>query len=191
MSSKTEAAQIQQEIRLAKLFATEIKVWSEGGWQAVLEGFVREMRGIHPDALVDLGFNSSQLSVSDGKPQWGILAMSDVAKKINTDSSVLLNRRFCRAALSGFAAFFRFADRQTDNEHEELVNWSNQITTTLYGDNARLADRRRGRSAPRPDSASTASRQRRLKKRLKSDRDKEIRDAMRGKQGQKPQRGGR
>jgi hypothetical protein len=192
IEAETRTAEAQPEIDAAMNFAVEVLRWAEGGWKATLESFSREMRGINPTTLTDhLGFADQQVTLSDkveGKPQWGELSLYDVAYRVMSDEAVLQNRAFRRAALSGFASFFRFAFGQTGSEDEELLDWADEIATTLYGDDAKLTDRSRPVSmpsgAPKPVSAEV-----RQKKAARSAASKEVRKAMQQPQGQKPQRG--
>jgi hypothetical protein len=194
IEAETRAAYALPEIEMAKRFALEILRWAEGGWQVVIEGFEREMRGINPATLTEhLGFTDHQVALSqkvDGKPQWGVLSLYDVAYRVTSDEAVLQNRAFRRAALSGFASFFRFAFGQTGSEDEELLDWADEIASLLYGDDAKLTDRSRRNNtpsgAPKPISAEV-----RAKKAARSAASKEVRKAMQQPKGAKPQAYGR
>jgi hypothetical protein len=188
IEAETRAADALPEIEMAKRFSVEVMRWAEGGWQVVIEGFEREMRGINPATLTDhLGFTTEQVTLSesaDGKPQWGVLSLYDVAYRVTSDEAVLQNRAFRRAALSGFASFFRFAYGQTGSEDTELLDWADEIATTLYGEDAKLTDRSRRNNtsgAPKPISAEV-----RQKKAARSAASKEVRKAMQQPKGQKP-----
>lgn len=183
------------ETDIAMKFAIEVLRWAEGGWQAVIEGFSWEMRGINPVTLTDhLGFTAEQVTLSEeveGKPQWGVLSLYDVAYRVTSDEAVLKNRAFRRAALSGFASFFRFAFGQTGSEDEELLDWADEIATTLYGDDAKLAVRSRLRNstpsgAPKPISAEV-----RAKKAARSEASRAERAKRQQPKGAKPQTYGR
>lgn len=191
IEAETRAADAMPEIEMAKRFALEVLRWAEGGWQAVIEEFSREMRGINPVTLTDhLGFTAEQVTLSEkveGKPQWGELSLYDVAYRVTSDETVLQNRAFRRAALSGFASFFRFAFGQTGSEDEELLDWSDEIATTLYGDDAKLTDRSRRNSAVPSGAPKPVSAEVRAKKARRSEASKEVRKAMQQPKGQKPQ----
>jgi hypothetical protein len=160
IEAETRTAEAQPEIDAAMNFAVEILRWAQGGWETTLQSFTRELRGVNPKTLTEhLGFTDQQVSLSEkvgDKPQWGVLSLYDVAYKVVSDEAVLQNRAFRRAALSGFASFFRFAFGQTGSEDQELLDWADEIATTLYGEDAKLTDRSRGGNAPKPDPKSTA-----------------------------------
>lgn len=162
IEAETRAAQAQPEIDAALFHAVEILEWAEAGWKGILEGFSREMRGINPTTLTaHLGFADQQVTLSekvDGMPQWGVLSLYDVAYKVTSDEAVLQNRAFRRAALSGFASFFRFAFGQTGSEDQELLDRADEIATTLYGDDAKLTDRSRGGNTLKQPESTTAPR---------------------------------
>jgi hypothetical protein len=159
IEAETRTAEAQPEIDAAMNFAVEILRWAQGGWETTLQSFTREMRGVNPKTLEVLGFTEAQVTLTElvvGKPQWGELSLLDIAHRVVEDESVLNNRAFRRAALSGFASFFRFAYGQTGSEDTELLDWADEIATTLYGEDAKLTDRSRGGNAPKPDPKSTA-----------------------------------
>jgi hypothetical protein len=159
IEAETRTAEAQPEIDAAMNFAVEILRWAQGGWETTLQSFTREMRGVNPKTLEVLGFTEAQVTLTElveGKPQWGELSLLDIAHRVVEDESVLNNRAFRRAALSGFASFFRFAYGQTGSEDQELLDWADEIATTLYGEDAKLTDRSRGGNAPKPDPKSTA-----------------------------------
>lgn len=163
IEAETRTAEAQPEIDAALFHAVEILEWAEAGWKGILEGFSREMRGINPTTLTaHLGFTDQQVNLSekvDGKPQWGVLSLYDVAYRVASDEVVLQNRAFRRAALSGFASFFRFAFGQTGSEDQELLDRADEIVTLLYGEDAQLTDRSRGgNTLKQPESTSTAPR---------------------------------
>lgn len=177
------------EIDIAMKFAIEVLRWAEGGWEATLQSFTREMRGVNPKTIEVLGFTEAQVTLTElveGKPQWSVLSLYDVAYRVTSDEAVLQNRAFRRAALSGFASFFRFAFGQTGSEDQELLDWADEIATTLYGDDAKLTDRSRRNNAPsgapKPVSAEV-----RAKKARRSEASKEVRRAMQQPKGAKPQ----
>jgi hypothetical protein len=150
LENEEKAASAQPEIDAASRYAEEILRWGQGGWETVLRGFAREMRGIHPNTLTEhLGFDESQVSLSSGEPQWGIISLYDVAVKVMSDETVLTNRAFRRTALTGFAAFFRYAFGQTGSEDSELLDWSDEISVLLYGADAKLAVRQGGTTTPK------------------------------------------
>jgi len=195
IEAETRAADAMPEIDAALFHAVEILEWAEAGWKGILEGFSREMRGINPTTLTDhLGFADQQVTLTekvDGKPQWGVLSLYDVAYKVVSDEAVLKNRAFRRAALSGFASFFRFAFGQTGSEDEELLDRADEIVTLLFGEDAQLTDRssRRNTSpsgAPKPISAEV-----RQKKAARSAASKAERAKRQQPKGQKPQTYGR
>ena len=194
IEAETRTAEAQPEIDAAMNFAVEILRWAQGGWEATLESFTREMRGVNPKTLGVLGFTEAQVSLTElveGKPQWGELSLLDIAHRVVEDESVLNNRAFRRAALSGFASFFRFAFGQTGSEDEELLDWADEIATTLYGDDAKLTDRSRRNStvpsgAPKPVSAEV-----RQKKAARSAASKAERAKRQQPKGAKPQTYGR
>ena len=194
IEAETRAAEAQPEIDAALFHAVEILEWAEAGWKGILEGFSREMRGINPVTLTDhLGFTAEQVTLSekvDGKPQWGVLSLYDVAYRVASDEAVLQNRAFRRAALSGFASFFRFAFGQTGFEDEELLDRADEIVTLLYGADAQLTDRTRRNNtpsgAPKPVSAEV-----RAKKAARSAASKAERAKRQQPKGAKPQTYGR
>lgn len=151
------------EIEMATMFATEIDRWGEGGWQATLEGFTREVRGINPNTLTQhLGFTEAQLSFADevkeGEPQWATLSLASLVERVLDEPKVLENRAFRRSALGAFAAFFRFAFGQTGSSDQELLDWCNQIRVTLYGEDAVTDDRTATNPATEAKSASSKAR---------------------------------
>ena len=190
IEAQNRAAEALPEIEMAKRFALEIIDWAMNQWDVILKAFTREMRGINPATLTgSLGFTDHQVSLSrkDGdKPQWGVLSLYDVAYRVTSDEAVLQNRAFRRAALSGFASFFRSAFMQTGEEDEELLDWADEIATTLYGDDAKLTDRSRRNNtpsgAPKPVSAEV-----RAKKAARSAASKAEREKRQQPKGQKPQ----
>jgi len=145
IQAEKRAHEAQPEIDCAKKFCLEIILWAEGGWKEVLNSFSREMRGINPQTLKNhLGFKDAQLTLNEkveGKPQWGVLSLFDIAKRVVEDESVLTNRAFRRATLSAISSFFLFAFGQTGSEESELLDCSDEILTLLYGDGAKLANR--------------------------------------------------
>ena len=152
IEAETRTAEAQPEIDAAMNFAVEILRWAQGGWEATLESFTREMRGVNPKTLEVLGFTDAQVNLMElveGKPQWGELSLLDIAHRVVEDESVLNNRAFRRAALSGFASFFRFAFGQTGSEDQELLDWADEIAVLLYGADAKLAVRQGGTTTPK------------------------------------------
>jgi hypothetical protein len=190
IEAETRTAEAQPEIDAAMNFAVEILRWAQGGWEATLESFTREMRGVNPKTLEVLGFTDAQVNLTElveGKPQWGELSLLDIAHRVVEDESVLNNRAFRRAALSGFASFFRFAFGQTGSEDQELLDWADEIATTLYGDDAKLTDRTRRNSTVPSGAQKPISAEVRQKKARRSEASKEVRRAMQQPKGAKPQ----
>ena len=190
IEAETRTAEAQPEIDAAMNFAVEILRWAQGGWEATLESFTREMRGVNPKTLEVLGFTDAQVNLTElveGKPQWGELSLLDIAHRVVEDESVLNNRAFRRAALSGFASFFRFAFGQTGSEDQELLDWADEIATTLYGDDAKLTDRTRRNSTVPSGAQNPISAEVRQKKARRSEASKEVRRAMQQPKGAKPQ----
>ena len=158
IEAETRAVDALSEIDAAMNFAVEILRWAQGGWEATLQSFTREMRGVNPKTLEVLGFTKTHVSLTElvvGKPQWGELSLLDIAHRAVEDESVLNNRAFRRAALSGFASFFRFAFGQTGSEDSELLDWSDEISALLYGADAKLAVR--STTTPKPPAQTKAA----------------------------------
>ncbi len=154
LETESEKAAIQPQIALTVEVAQELEQWAANGWEAYMQGFQREIRGMSADYVIErLGVPADQVTVSEGL---ATVSLSDTIEKVLTDPKVVEHKGFRRFCLSTFAAFYRYAFGQTGSSDRELLESARVIDVSLYGE-AKVAEREAERAKPTAAQQSPTS----------------------------------
>ncbi len=160
LESEDEKAAAGPQIALANETAAELEEWAAAGWEALMQGFQREVRGMSAEYVIErLGFPADQVTVNNGL---ATVSLSDTIERVLTDPKVVEHKSFRRFALSTFAAFYRFAFGQTGSCERELLESARVLDVSLYGEE-RVAEREAERggkpvATQQPSSSNGTSR---------------------------------
>lgn len=149
LEDEAKKAEVQPQIELAAEMATELDQWGAAGWEANMQSFTREARGVNPVHLTGrLGFTAEQVVMENGM---ATLNLSDIVYRIVSDPKTLEDGIFRRFALNTFAAFYRYAFGATGSSDTDLLDTARTIDVSLYGEE-KVAEREAERAGQRTTS---------------------------------------